>query len=82
MPTFRQTPEYPSKLHQRELRKTYEYTDMFKDVVDLLNRIEAFDMDVGIPYPIVGVWGTKLEAVIRKDSEASRYPDDEFSFSK
>lgn len=57
----------------------YTFWDEYKDPFDIY---DVFPIDVeapgGMPYKIMDVWSVRLEAIIKKDSSQSKYPDGEF----
>jgi len=57
----------------------YTFQDEYKDPIDIWDLIPGtFELPGGWPYLITDKWNTRLEAIIRKDSGESRFPDDEF----
>lgn len=56
----------------------YIYFDTFTDPADIRNNLEGEINLVGKKYNITDTWNTSIEAVIKKDSETSRYPDHAF----
>ena len=45
----------------------YHFSDRFEDVLGI-------GIDLGTPYPISGYWRTRIEAIIKEDGAASKFP--------
>jgi hypothetical protein len=57
----------------------YNFYDRFTDPLDEWNVIPGvYDLPGATPYDITDVWSTHLEALIKKNSSTSRFPNDEF----
>jgi len=57
----------------------YTFWDEYKDPFDLWDILPIDIEDPrGNPYKITDTWDARLEAIIQKDSEQSRYPNNEF----
>lgn len=53
----------------------YEFSDVFTDPYDIYDLIYGEFNPDGIPYNIKDSWSTRLEAIIKKDSSQSKFPN-------